>query len=82
MKLDDLMLQNKLVDKNTQEIVGYLLTSNKGRVVALTKSKMIALGMDLANYIDYTDAETLEVISSNNCYSLVENIFSLYFNAL
>ena len=77
MNLDDLNLQNKLVNIITGKIVGYTLVSNTGRVVALTKSKILELDMDLANYIDYTDVPILEVYSYNNTYALSEN--RLYF---
>ena len=73
MQLDDLSVQNQLVDVNTGEVIGYTLISPVGRVVALTKSKILDMKMDLANYIDYVGAEALEVISNDKYYFLAEN---------
>ena len=74
MEIDDLIVQNMLLDTNTGEVVGYTLMNSNGQVVALTKSKIIELDADLANYIDYVDATPLEVSSARNKYALNSNI--------
>ena len=74
MKLDDLIMQSKLVDKNTKEIVGYTLLSTSGGILALTRGAIESLEMDLINYLDYTDPDEVEVISYKGYYSPVENI--------
>ena len=74
MEIDDLVVQNMLLDTNTGEVVGYTLMNSNGQVVALTKSKIIELDADLANYIDYVDATPLEVSSARNKYALNSNI--------
>lgn len=71
--LDDLVVESKLVDVVTGEVIGYILADETYKV-AITKKKMLEENMDLASYIDYVDASLVEVVSYNNKYASVDNM--------
>lgn len=71
--LDDLVVESKLVDIVTGEVVGYILADETYKV-AITKKKMLEEGMDLASYIDYVDASLVEVAFYNNKYASIDNM--------
>ena len=71
--LDILVVESKLVDIVTGEVVGYILADG-GYKVAMTKKKMLEEGMDLASYIDYVDASLIEVAFYNNKYASIDSM--------
>lgn len=71
--LDDLVVESKLVDIVTGEVVGYILADETYKV-AITKKKMLEENMDLASYIDYVDASLVEVAFYNNKYASIDNM--------
>ena len=71
--LDDLVVESKLVDVVTGEVIGYILADETYKV-AITKKKMLEEGMDLASYIDYVDASLVEVAFYNNKFANIDSM--------
>lgn len=70
--MNELIPQAKLVDSETGEIIGYMLQAGVRRV-ALTLDRIKNLNLDCTSYISFLEMETIEVLSYNNKFALVDN---------
>lgn len=67
MNVDDLVLECRFINSVTGEVVGYLFRgymTPSGTIckVALSENKIKSLGMDIASWLQYADADLCEVI--------------------
>lgn len=67
-----LVISNKLIDVETGELVGFLYENGNGKL-AVTKEKAIELGLDCAEFGEYMDCDTIEVVHWGTYYALIEN---------
>lgn len=67
MTVDDLILESRLIDVSTGEIVGYMFRgymSPSGAIyrVCLTEPMINKLGMDIASWLQYAEADITRVV--------------------
>lgn len=70
MTVDDLILESRLVDASTGEIIGYMFRgymSPNGTIyrVCLTEPKINKLGMDIASWLQYAEADITKVVKDH-----------------